>query len=341
VTQPPEMTPDRVAELQKQLQDAAAQMAEVQRQLAQAQGTPGAPPAAMPTAMPTPLPAGTPGVPPVPYSNPQVIFGQPGQQVDLNAVLGPQMAQRVRESISHLALDPRITAALGGEPGLLAPASPESVARLADPPRRVPFGFRIVAFESWSWWEAFSVMMVVVAPIAVWGFFPQTVPAALILGALAIVVVRGRKYLKRIALLKWGKVATVTNSDELSRGTYYSGTTYQNMLVRQANGWDVTKRFYSGPASKTKVEYTLDGTNGSITLRGLPYHNGVVLADSRKPTRALCVSSFTFPVKPDVNGEWQRGGVSPWSWLGVVFTLCIHASIVAAAVVAVQGLWLD
>jgi hypothetical protein len=319
------MTPERVAELQKQLADAAAQVAEVQRQLAQAQGTAAATGAA-------------PAAPYVPYGTPQgVVAGQP---VDLTAVLGPQMAQRVRESISHLALDPRITAALGGEPGLLAPAGPDSVARLVDPPRRVPLSFRLVAFETWSWWEAFSVVMAVTAPIAVWIFLPQVVPAALILGVLAILVVRGRKYLKRVALLKWGKVATVTNSDELSRGTYYSGTTYQNMLVRQANGWDVTKRMYSGPASKTKVEYTLDGTSGSLTLRGLPYHNGVVLADSRKPTRALCVSSFTFPVKPGVDGEWQTGGISPWSWLGVVFALCVHASLVAGAVVAVQGVWL-
>jgi hypothetical protein len=327
------MTPERVAELQKQLQDAAAQVAEVQRQLAQAQGIPGAAPGASPPA--------TPGVPQVPYSTPPVVYGQPGQQVDLTAVLGPQMAQRVRESISHLALDPRVTAALGGDPGLTSPATAESVARLADPPRRVPFSFRLVAFESWSWWEAFAVLMSVTAPIAVWAFVPATIPATLLLGLLAILVVRGRKYLKRVALLKWGKVATVTNSDELSRGTYYSGTTYQNMLVRQANGWDVTKRFYSGPASKTKVDYTLDGTNGSVTLRGLPYHNGVILADSRKPTRALCVSSFTFPVKPGVDGAWQTGGISPWSWLGVVITLCVHASIVAAAVVAVQRIWLD
>jgi hypothetical protein len=331
MTQSGDLTPERVAELEKQLSDAAAQVAAVQAQLAQAQGG---------TTTPV-TPAGWAGaVPNVPYGLPQgaMVAGQP---VDLTAMLGPAMAQQVRDSMSQFAFDPRVTAALGGVPGLVGSATAESVDRLAEPPRRVPFGFRLVAFWSWSWWEAFSVMMVLVAPIALWGFFPVTIPAAFILGLLAIVVVRGRKYLKRVALLKWGKVATVTNADEISRGTYYSGTTYSNMLVRQATGWDVTKRFYSGPASKTEVHYALDGTSGTLTLRGLPYRNGVVLADSRKPSRALCVSSFTFPVKPDANGEWQRGGISPWSWLGMAFAFSLHAAIVAGAVYAVYGLWLN
>jgi hypothetical protein len=317
MTQPGDLTPERVAELEKQLADAAAQVAQVQQQLAQAKGA----------------------VPNVPYGLPQGAV-VPGQPVDLNALLGPEMAKQVRDSMSQFALDPRVATAIGADPGLAGPASAESVDRLVDPPRQVPFSFRLVAFESWSWWEAFSVMMVLVAPIALWGFFPDTIPAAFILGLLAILVVRGRKYLKRVALLKWGKVATVTNADEISRGTYYSGTTYNNMLVRQANGWDVTKRMYSGPASKTEVHYSLDGTNGTLTLRGLPYRYGVVLADSRKPSRALCVSSFTFPVKPDANGEWQRGGISPWSWLGMALAFSMHAALVAGAVYAVQGLWL-
>jgi hypothetical protein len=328
MSQPGELSPDRVAELEQQLADAAAQVAQVQQQLAQAKGA---------TSTTTPQ---TPGaVPNVPYGPPQGSV-VPGQPVDLTAALGPEMAQQVRDQLGQLGLDSRVAAALGALPGHVGPATPTTVDRLAEPPRRVPASFRLVAFESWSWWEAFSVVMVLVAPIALWAFFPETVPAAFILGLLAIAVVRGRKYQKRVALLKWGKVATVTDADEVSRGTYYSGTTYNNMLVRQANGWDVTKRMYSGPASKTEVHYSLDGTNGTLTLRGLPYRDGVVLADSRKPSRALCVSSFTFPVKPDANGDWQTGGISPWSWLGVVLAIALHAALVAGAVYAVQGLWL-
>ena len=182
--------------------------------------------------------------------------------------------------------------------------------------------------------------MVAVAPIAVWGFFPWTVPAAAIAGVLTIAVLRIRRYVIRIGLLRWGKVAEVTNSDELSRGTYYSGTTYNNMLVRQAIGWDVTKRLYSGPSSKTQIEYSLDGTAGTLTLRGLPYAGGVILADSRKPGRALCVSSFPYAVKPDDNGEYV-GGLGVSSWIGIFFAIDMFAALVTFAVYAVYGLWLN
>jgi hypothetical protein len=324
MTQSGDMTPERVAELEKQLADAAAQVAQVQAQLQQAQGE-------------TPTCATAPATPPG-----AVVAGQP---VDLTAMLGPAVAQQVRDQLSqlsqlsHLGLDSRVAGMLGAVPG--GPTTPVTLDRLADPPRRVPLSFRLASLWSWSWWEAFAILMVIVAPIAVWGFFPWTIPAALILGLLAIAVVRGRKYVRRMGLLKWGKVATVTNIDEISRGTYYSGTTYNNMLVRQANGWDVTKQMYSGPASTTKVEYSLDGAAGEVTLRGLPYTNGVILADSRKPGRALCVSSFSFPVRPNANGDYEGGGISPWSWLGILFTFLVHATLVAGAAAAVYGIWLN
>ncbi len=240
MTEPGEqLSPERIAELQKQLSDAAAQVAKVQAELSQAQGSAAQPPS-------------------VPYGAPviwsEILDDLPGR----------------------------------GEP-------PISVERLADPPRQVPYSFRLSSFWSWKWWEAFSVLMVVVSPIALWIFFPWLFPGALILGILAIAGIRGRRYVRHVRLLKWGKVATVTNANEISRGTYYSGITYQNMMVSQANGWDVTRRLYSGPASKTEIKYSVDDTDGTFTLRGLPYDSGVVLADPRKPGRALCVSSFPTP----------------------------------------------
>ncbi|MCW2764087.1 MAG: hypothetical protein JWO11_46 [Nocardioides sp.] len=333
MAQPGDLTPERVTELEKQLADAAAQVAQVQAQLEQAKG--GTTPA--PTAAPT-LAVGAPNVR---YGPPLTGTTVAAQPVDLTAVLGPEMAQQVRDQLSQLGLDGRVAGMLGALPENVGPVTPTTVERLSEPPRRVPFAFRLSSFWAWSWWEAFSVFMVVIAPIALWGFFPWTIPAAFILGVLAIVVVRGRKYVRRVGLLKWGKVATVTNSDEISRGTYYSGTTYNNMLVRQANGWDVTKRFYSGPASKTKIDYSLDGANGSLTLRGLPYNNGVILANSRKPTTALCVSSFPFPVKPNATGDFEGGGISPWSWLGIFLAMALHIALVVGGVYAVHGLWLN
>lgn len=318
-----QLSPERVAELQQQLSDAAAQVARVQAELREAQGA---------------------SSPEVPYGEPVVVTGQvsaqvSGQPVDLTALLGPEMAEQVRDQLGALGLDSGVASMLGALPGHVGPASPTSVERLVEPPRQVPYSFRLSSFWSWSWWELFAVVMVLVAPIALWIFFPWTLPGVLVLGVLAIAVVRGRRYVRQVGLLKWGKVATVTNADEVSRGTYYSGTTYHNMLVRQANGWDVTKRLYSGPASRTEIRYSLDDADGTLVLRGLPYANGVILADSRKPQRALCVSSFPFSVKPDANGE-LTGVLSPWTWVGIGAAMLLHAALVAVAVVAVNGTWL-
>lgn len=323
MTEPQDLSPERVAELQKQLSDAAAQVAKVQAELGQATSTP-----------PPPEPS-------VPYGTQVFGSGQPGQPVDLTAMLGPEVAQQVRDQIGMLGLDEQVAGMLGALPAHVGPATPTTVDRLADPPRRVPLTFRLSSLWSWSWWEAFAVVMGAVAPIVVWGFFPWTIPAALVLGVLVIAVVRGRRYLKRVGLLKWGKVATVLNAAEISRGTYYSGTTYQNMRVRQANGWDATTRWYSGPASTTEIKYSLDDVDGTLTLRGLPFNNGVILADSRQPTRAMCVSSFPFSVRPDANGELTSADLSPWSWLGIYCTLFLHATLVVGAVYAVLEIWLD
>jgi hypothetical protein len=314
MTEPHDLSPERVTELQQQLSDAAAQVAKVQAELGQARE------AATPASA-------------VPYGTPE--------PVDLTAMLGAEMARQVRDQLGQLGLDEKVAGMLGALPAHVGPATPSTVDRLAEPPRRVPHSFRLASFWYWSWWEAFAVLMAVVAPIAVWGFFPWTIPGALLLGILVIGMVRGRRYLRRIGLLKWGKVATVMNSAEISRGTYYSGTTYHNMRVRQANGWDATTSWYSGPASTTEIKYSLDDVDGSLTLRGLPFNNGVILADSRKPERALCVSSFPFSVRPDANGDFDAGGVSTWSWLGIWCAILLHTALVAGAWYAVTGIWLD
>jgi hypothetical protein len=211
-------------------------------------------------------------------------------------------------------------------------------AALADPPRQVPFSFRLAAF-AWSWYEGFAVFMGVVAPIALWGFFPELIPAGLILGIAAIVYIRGGKAVRRLALVRWGKVATVTNADELSRGTYYSGMTYSNMWVSQAHGWDVTRQIYSGPGSKTRIDYTVDGAAGSFVLRGLPYAGGVVLAHPRHPSIALCVNQFVYDVKPDVSGQ-LTGGLRTATWLGIPCTLAMELALVAGAVYSTSYFWL-
>lgn len=371
------LSSDKVAELEHKLADAAAEVAKVQAQLQQAQhaGDP-PPPAGAPLSTTPPPSTGVPGstIPPVPYDStgPHTITinGQPvvpgsgnlfqalqqlgkaggavpmvvvnGQQVsggapvDISSYLTPEVTQRIQESISHLGLDTGM-GALFGHP--TPPGPPEVVAPLAEPPRHVPFSYRLATFDL-SGYELFILLMGFVAPIALWAFVPVVVPAGLILAVLGIAIFRIRRYNQRIPVLKWGKVATVTNNETLSEGTYYSGTTYQNMRKRTASGWNVTTSWYSGPGYTNKVDYLVDGINGSLKFRGLLYTDGVILADPRKQDRALCVSQLPYSVKPGPDGQFP-GELSAWKWGGIITTLVIELTVGYLAVAAVLDIWVN
>jgi hypothetical protein len=371
------LSSDKVAELEHKLADAAAEVAKVQAQLQQAQhaGDP-PPPAGAPLSTTPPPSTGVPGstIPPVPYDStgPHTITinGQPvvpgsgnlfqalqqlgkaggavpmvvvnGQQVsggapvDISSYLTPEVTQRIQESISHLGLDTGM-GALFGHP--TPPGPPEVVAPLAEPPRHVPFSYRLATFDL-SGYELFILLMGFVAPIALWAFVPVVVPAGLILAVLGIAIFRIRRFNQRIPVLKWGKVATVTNNETLSEGTYYSGTTYQNMRKRTASGWNVTTSWYSGPGYTNKVDYLVDGINGSLKFRGLLYTDGVILADPRKQDRALCVSQLPYSVKPGPDGQFP-GELSAWKWGGIITTLVIELTVGYLAVAAVLDIWVN
>jgi hypothetical protein len=200
----------------------------------------------------------------------------------------------------------------------------------------VPAVLKLATF-AWSWWELFALLMGVTAPIALWLFVPEAFSVALVVAVVGVVWFRVRRY-RRLGLLKHGKVATVTNAEAQSVGTYYSGVTLQNMRVPQARGWKVTRAFYSGPSTTTKIDYTVDGAAGSLVLRGLPYDQGVVLADPRHPERAACVSQFPFSMEPGPDGQ-LTGDLSVWSWLGVIAALFMESSLVAIAVLVVLTTW--
>ena len=374
-----DLSADKVAELEKRLADAAAEVARVQAQLTQAQHAGDPPP---PTGQPlttTAPPSAAQGttIPQVPYGAPEphvitingqqvvpgtgnfvqllqqlggagaggaapvvMVNGQQvsgGQPIDLSAYITPQLTQQLHDTLGRLGLD-RSMGALFGHPSPLAPPpAPTSVASLAEPPRPVPFTFRLATFDL-SVAELFILFVGAIAGGFFWLTVDYAAPIALVAASVTIAVFRVRKYVRRIGMLKWGKVATVTNSGETSRGTYYSGTTVQNLFMRQASGWDATSNLYSGPVSVTKVQYTLDGRDGSLEVKGLPYTNGVVLADSREPSRAMVVSQFPYSVKPDQSGNYV-GTLSAWRWGGVIATLVVETTLVYVTVVAVIHTW--
>jgi hypothetical protein len=192
---------------------------------------------------------------------------------------------------------------------------------LAAPPRRVPLAFIAAAF-GWRWWEAWAFFMIGVAPIALWILIPWTAPVVWTATLLVAIGLRVRTDWANVRLLRRGTVAEDVRLREDRTGTYYRGVTYQNVRMSVAHGWQVTRQWYSGPGTKSVLDFTVDGRPGSITLHGLPYEDGVILADPNDPGRAKCVSQFPYDLDRDPSGNWI-GAVPTRVWVGSFFTLAL------------------
>lgn len=113
---------------------------------------------------------------------------------------------------------------------------------LASPPRRIPVAFRLAEVLPFRWWYVWTLFMVAIAPIALWIQLPVAFAAAAALTLAGIYAAQLWAARIRIGLLKWGRVATVTESETISRTTYYSGTTWYNVNLPMARGWTVTRQ---------------------------------------------------------------------------------------------------
>jgi hypothetical protein len=202
--------------------------------------------------------------------------------------------------------------------------------QLAAAPRRVPASFLLAELLPFRWWYVWGLFMIAVAPIALWGAFPLAFPIVAVATLVAIYAYQIYGMSQRLALLKWGEVATVTGSETLSRGTYYSGTTYYNVFLPVASGWTVQRPRYSGPSTKTKVSYALGDYQGDIVVRGREYTDGVILADPRKPSRARCVTAFAYDLDRDESGNWV-GRLRPRLVVGMVAWLVVMIGWLALA----------
>jgi hypothetical protein len=175
---------------------------------------------------------------------------------------------------------------------------------LANAPRRVPLRFLLAELLPFRWWYVFALFIIAIPPIIVWIMEPPFLLPAAVLSLVVIYGIHVRGAVTRLALLKWGQVATVTGSELISQATYYGGTTYSNVVLPVARGWTVTRPVWSGPKSKTRIRYQLDGYQGELVVGGREYVDGVVLADQRKPQRALCVTSFPYDLDRNESGNW-------------------------------------
>lgn len=183
---------------------------------------------------------------------------------------------------------------------------------LAPAPRRIPVAFRFAEALPFRWryvWPLFAI-----APVALWIQLPVAFAVAAVLTLAGVYAVQLRGARVRIGLLKWGRIATVTDTETLSRATRF------NARMPMAHGWTVTRQRWSGPNAKTTVSYMLDGHRGELVVRGREYVDGVILADERDPGRARCVTAFAYDLDRDETGNWVgtlrprlRVGMACWS----------------------------
>jgi Protein of unknown function (DUF3060) len=209
-------------------------------------------------------------------------------------------------------------------------------AALVPPPRRVPVTFLLAEALPFRWWYVWALFMVAVVPIAVWYGYPTAFAAAAVLTLVAIYAAQLSSSRKRIALLRWGVVATVVDSEVVSEATYYSGTTWSNSFLPVAHGWSVTRQRWTGPGTKTRVRYEVDGYRGDLVLKGREYTDGVILADQRRPSRALCVTAFAYDLDRDESGSWT-GALRTRLKVGMVVWLLIAAAWLTLAGLAASG----
>lgn len=209
-----------------------------------------------------------------------------------------------------------------GRQSIGRPPAPPVDTRLADAPRRVPLSFLLAELLPFRWWYLFALFMVAIPPIIVWIMYPRLLAPSAVLALVLVYGLQFRTARKRLALLRWGRVAQVIESEISSRATYYGGTTYSNVWLPQAHGWTVTRQLWSGPSTTTVVRYALDGYQGELKVRGRSYDDGVILADARHPDRALCVSSFPYDLDRDQSGNWV-GRLRAHLVVGMVFWLLI------------------
>ncbi|MEZ0356809.1 DUF3060 domain-containing protein [Mycobacterium sp. SA01] len=202
--------------------------------------------------------------------------------------------------------------------------------RLAAAPRRVPASFVLAELLPFRWWYLWGMFMIAVALIALWAAAPLAFSITAVAALMVIYAFQLYGTSQRLALLKWGEVATVTGAETLTRGTYYSGTTWYNAYLPIACGWTVRRPRYSGPSTKTKVSYRLGDYDGDIVVRGREYTDGVVLADPRKPSRALCVTSFAYDLDPNESGNWV-GRLRPRLVVGMIAWILVMTGWLALA----------
>ncbi|WP_232327125.1 DUF3060 domain-containing protein [Mycobacterium sherrisii] len=201
---------------------------------------------------------------------------------------------------------------------------------LAPPPRPIPVAFRLAEALPFRWRYVWTLFVVAIAPIALWLQLPGAFAGAAVATLLAIYAIHLYRARIRLRLLKWGRVATVTGTEKLSRAQHF------NTRLPMAREWTVTRLRWSGPNTQTKVLFTLDGHRGELVMRGREYVDGVILADQRDLARARCVTAFAYDLDRDETGNWV-GTLRPGLWVAMACWLVIVVGWLTLAGLAAAG----
>lgn len=205
--------------------------------------------------------------------------------------------------------------------------------QLSAAPRKVPGTFRLAELLPFRWSYLWILFFVGLAPIAVWIAHPTAFAVVAVITLAGIYASRYRLTSTRLALLRWGRVATVTDSQPVATLRSYSGRTWFNGYAPIAHGWTVTRDPASRSKVQTRVDYSLDGYRGALTLTGREYVDGVVLADQRNPAAALCVTDFPYDLVRDQAGDWV-GALRPSLQAGMALWLVVVLGWLALAIAA-------
>lgn len=211
--------------------------------------------------------------------------------------------------------------------------------RLSRPPRDVPAVYLLAELLPFRWFYVWVLGMwaTVVGPgivAALSGIFGERIlPSAIPSVGLVVLVGLGgyhaRTAIRRLGILRWGRVATVIRSSSTESDT----TSYSSMPVPCAVGWVVDRSSYTGYEYTNTIEYATDeGERGTCKFKGREYAGGHVLYDTRKPSVALPVEDFAYDLEPNAQGRWP-GMLRIGLWVSMLATAVIVSGWIA-------GVWL-
>ena len=165
------------------------------------------------------------------------------------------------------------------------------------PPYRVPPTVLVAVATVWNRREAYWFLVAVIVPAACRSRYPALVPYMFAIVLFGALVFRYRRIASGVSMLRWGVIAHVETVDTALRGD-------RNLRLAHATGWNVQRRWYTGPLTESTVRYRAGDARGHLFVRGLPFTTGVVLAHSKQPASAMVISDFPCDLQLDGKGRW-------------------------------------